>query len=102
MVLRRYLTLVWALRGKPGGTHLQLRELDVAVLGEGLGIGSPAVVGVLQELMDDPTWVSRRGHPSMVATILPSRIAPEAGILLSAGTEGALVFETNERKLPPQ
>jgi hypothetical protein len=100
MVLRRYLTLVWALRGKPAGSRLALRELDVAVLGEGLGIGSPAVVGVLNELMDDPTWVSRRGHPSLVATIVATKIAPEAGILLSAGTEGALVFETAEHKLP--
>jgi hypothetical protein len=100
MVLRRYLTLVWALRGKPAGAQLQLRELDVTVLGDGLGIGAPAVVGVLQELMDDPTWISRRGHPSMVSTILPAKVAPQAGILLSAGTEGALVFETNDRTFP--
>jgi hypothetical protein len=96
MVLRRYLTLVWALRGKPTGAHLQLRELDVAVLGDGLGIGAPAVVGVLQELMEDPTWSSRRGHPSLVSTILPTKVAPQAGILLSAGTEGALIFDTHK------
>ncbi|MGD9792749.1 MAG: hypothetical protein AB7V43_04645 [Acidimicrobiia bacterium] len=95
-VLRRYLTLVWALRGRPNGSLLQLRELDVTVLAEGLGFDRTAVLGLLHEVMEDPTWTAQRGHPSMMSTILPRKIAPQAGILLSAGPEGALIFQSDD------
>jgi hypothetical protein len=94
-VLRRYLTLVWVLRGRPQGSDLSLRDLDVDVLADGLGIGRSGVVGVLNDLIGDPSWVSQRGHPSSLSTILPLKIAPGAGILLSSGPEGALVFEAD-------
>jgi hypothetical protein len=100
-VLRRYLTLVWALRGKPAGSQLQLRELDVEVLGEGLGTGRAGTLGVLHELMEDPTWVAQRGHPSMLATILPVKVAPAAGILLTAGAEAGLVFQAPDDPTTP-
>src|SRR3954453_472042 len=55
-VLQRYLVLVWALRGRQPGSYLQLRELDLEVLGESLDVGTAAVVGMLGELLDDQSW----------------------------------------------
>ena len=95
-VLRRYLTLVWALRGRPTGSQLQLRELDIEVLAEGLGFDRTAVLSLLHEVMGDPMWGAQRAHPSLMSTLLPSRIAPQAGILLSAGADAALVFQNDE------
>ncbi|MCU1345197.1 MAG: hypothetical protein JWL70_1463, partial [Acidimicrobiia bacterium] len=100
-VLQRYLVLVWALRGRQPGSYLQLRELDLEVLGESLSVGTDSVIAILGELLDDQDWVGPYRHPSQFGRPRFGTIVPEAGILLCTGAGGALVFRPEHTDAEP-
>ncbi len=91
-VLSRYLSMVYGMRGIDPGTHITLRNEDLDVLQETLGVGVGRIVAELESLMDDPggqvSWRSR--------LLKRSVLVPAAGLLVAFFGAGALVLTSGD------
>jgi hypothetical protein len=88
-VLCRYLGLIHVLRRRPPGHELALRQADLDVLAEVLGVGHVVVEERLVRLMANPgDKVGRRARRFERRVMVA-----DAGILVAATTGGALVLE---------
>ena len=88
-VLCRYLGLVYVLRRRPPGEEIALRQADIDVLADVLGVGHAVVEERLVKLMANPgDKVGRRAR-----RFERRLMVVDAGILVAATTAGALVLE---------
>lgn len=87
-VLKRYLALVYELRGLAVGSPLRLRDLDLDVLGHALELRTRDVQRRLHDLMQG----DREPVDSVARRLRKNVVVPLAGVLVAVTAVGGLLF----------